>query len=61
MAFQLLLNVLLAVCWMFLTNSLSTAGFITGFIAGLAALFFSGASSRGRFTFGKYGRSSDWR
>ncbi len=40
MAFQLLLNVLLAVCWMFLTNSLSTAGFITGFIAGLAALFF---------------------
>lgn len=40
MAFQLLLNVFLAVCWMFLTNSLSTAGFITGFIAGLAALFF---------------------
>ena len=27
MAFQLLLNVLLAVCWMFLTNSLSAAGF----------------------------------
>ncbi|KXZ13371.1 cation:proton antiporter [Bacillus nakamurai] len=40
MAFQLLLNVLLAVCWMFLTNSLSAAGFIIGFIAGLAALFF---------------------
>ncbi|MCP6682436.1 Na+/H+ antiporter subunit E [Bacillus nakamurai] len=40
MAFQLLLNVLLAVCWMFLTNSLSTAGFIIGFIVGLAALFF---------------------
>lgn len=40
MAFQLLLNVLLAVCWMFLTNSLSAGGFMTGFIAGLAALFF---------------------
>lgn len=40
MAFQLLLNVLLAVCWMLLTNSLSAAGFLTGFIAGLAALFF---------------------
>ncbi|MCC9023749.1 Na+/H+ antiporter subunit E [Bacillus nakamurai] len=40
MAFQLLLNVLLAVCWMFLTNSLSAAGFIIGFIVGLAALFF---------------------
>ncbi|QKP73245.1 Na+/H+ antiporter subunit E [Bacillus amyloliquefaciens] len=40
MAFQLLLNVLLAVCWMLLTNSLSAAGFMTGFIAGLAALFF---------------------
>ena len=40
MAFLLLLNVLLAVCWMFLTNSLSAGGFMTGFIAGLAALFF---------------------
>ncbi|MCY8423128.1 Na+/H+ antiporter subunit E [Bacillus vallismortis] len=40
MAFQILLNVFLAFCWMFLSNSSSAAGFITGYILGMASLFF---------------------
>ncbi|MCC2930551.1 Na+/H+ antiporter subunit E [Bacillus sp. LBG-1-113] len=40
MAFQLLLNVFLAFCWMFLSNDGSAAGFITGFILGMISLFF---------------------
>lgn len=40
MAFQILLNVFLAFCWMFLSNDGSAAGFITGFILGMVSLFF---------------------
>jgi multicomponent Na+:H+ antiporter subunit E len=40
MAFQILLNVFLAFCWMFLSNDGSAAGFITGFILGMISLFF---------------------
>ena len=40
MAFQILLNVFLAFCWMFLSNSPSAAGFITGYILGMLSLFF---------------------
>ncbi|MGN7375386.1 Na+/H+ antiporter subunit E [Bacillus halotolerans] len=40
MAFQILLNVFLAFCWMFLSNDASAAGFITGFILGMISLFF---------------------
>lgn len=39
MAFQILLNVFLAFCWMFLSNSPSAAGFITGYILGMLSLF----------------------
>ncbi|MCY7919455.1 Na+/H+ antiporter subunit E [Bacillus vallismortis] len=40
MAFQILLNVFLAFCWMFLSNSSSAVGFITGYILGMVSLFF---------------------
>ncbi|MBE1866948.1 Na+/H+ antiporter subunit E [Bacillus subtilis] len=40
MAFQILLNVFLAFCWIFLSNSPSAAGFITGYILGMLSLFF---------------------
>lgn len=40
MAFQILLNVFLSFCWMFLSNDGSAAGFITGFILGMISLFF---------------------
>lgn len=40
MAFQILLNVFLAFCWMFLSNDPSAAGFITGYALGMLSLFF---------------------
>ncbi len=39
MAFQILLNVFLAFCWMFLSNDPSAAGFITGYALGMLSLF----------------------
>ncbi|MGE6629903.1 Na+/H+ antiporter subunit E [Bacillus sp. NPDC077027] len=39
MAFQILLNVLLAFTWMFLNDSYTAAGFISGYVLGLLAIF----------------------
>lgn len=39
MAVQLLLNVILAVSWMFLSNNLSAQGFIIGYLLGLLMLY----------------------
>lgn len=39
MAVQLLLNVILAVSWMFLSNNLSFQGFIIGYLLGLIMLY----------------------
>lgn len=39
MAFQILLNVLIAFMWMFLSNSFSAATFIVGFILGMVMIF----------------------
>lgn len=40
MAFQLILNIILACLWMFLESSFSFATFIIGFIIGIFLLFF---------------------
>lgn len=39
MAVQLLLNVILAVSWMFLSNNLSAQGFVIGYLLGLMMLY----------------------
>ncbi|SCA87559.1 Na+/H+ antiporter subunit E [Bacillus glycinifermentans] len=39
MALQILLNVILALCWMFLNNDPTAVGFITGYAMGLFSLF----------------------
>ncbi|MCG8396976.1 Na+/H+ antiporter subunit E [Bacillus atrophaeus] len=40
MAFQLLLNIFLAFCWMLLSNDASAVSFVTGFVLGMVSLFF---------------------
>lgn len=59
MAFQILLNVFLAFCWMFLSNSPSAAGFFTGYILGMLSLFSSGAFLLAGFIYGKCFLSSN--
>ncbi|WP_077327118.1 Na+/H+ antiporter subunit E [Virgibacillus siamensis] len=39
MAFQILINLIIAVMWMFLSEAYTTPSFITGYILGLALLF----------------------
>ncbi|MFB1099073.1 Na+/H+ antiporter subunit E [Terribacillus sp. JSM ZJ617] len=39
MAFQVCINLLIAFMWMFLGESYSVAGFVTGYIVGIALLF----------------------
>jgi multicomponent Na+:H+ antiporter subunit E len=40
MSFQILLNLVIAATWMFLTNNWSPLGFLKGFLVGLLLLFF---------------------
>nr|WP_279402047.1 Na+/H+ antiporter subunit E [Piscibacillus salipiscarius] len=40
MALQILLNILIAVLWMFLTESYNFLTFFTGYLIGMALLFF---------------------
>ncbi|EAC3290486.1 Na+/H+ antiporter subunit E [Listeria monocytogenes] len=51
MAFQLILNIILACLWMFLESSFSFATFIIGFIIGIFLLFFMRRFLGSRFYF----------
>ena len=39
MAFQLIINILLAVLWMFMNADMSVGSFITGYLIGLLAVY----------------------
>lgn len=53
MAFQLLLNFILAFVWMFLSSNYSLSGFLIGYILGLICLLIVKKMLPGRFYFSK--------
>ena len=53
MAFQVVLNLLLAFIWMFLASNYSARAFIIGYLLGLICLFIVQKMLPGRFYFGK--------
>lgn len=53
MAFQVVLNFLLAFIWMFLASNYSARAFIIGYLLGLICLFIVQKMLPGRFYFGK--------
>ena len=49
MAFQLIINILLAVLWMFMNADMSVGSFITGYLIGLLAVYLLRNFLPGRF------------
>lgn len=49
MALQILLNFILALCWMFLNNDYTAAGLVVGYVIGLFSLFLMRRFFRRRF------------
>lgn len=56
MAFQILLNLMIAFLWMFLNNDWTASGFIVGYVLGWPYWWSCGASSTDGCTWAKYGR-----
>ncbi|GKV56921.1 Na(+)/H(+) antiporter subunit E [Sporosarcina sp. NCCP-2222] len=53
MAFQILLNVFIAVTWMFMTSSFSASTFVIGYLIGLTLLFLTRRFFKSRLYFWK--------
>ena len=53
MAFQILLNFILAFVWMFLSSNYTVSGFIIGYLLGLLCLLSVKKMLPGRFYFAK--------
>lgn len=56
MAFQILLNLMIAFLWMFLNNDWTASGFIIGYVLGWPCWWSCGDSSADGCIWVKYGR-----